>query len=229
MTEYFILGENGLTYFVDVEGDSLKVFETTNEEGEVDKTGKWKIAVEKFKKLFPGIDRMYNRDGNSLLVSLGDKKYLHIGSVIYSFVTDDEITEYYSPVGNSSVSYPYAVSKKHIYLLTDFVKISSDIGTNDNGYWSHECIDLNTEDRKGKSTDHPTDYDHKTAAIFHPYNMFYKHSELPDHCQFDIDPEKFEVDMVGESPREFKKKTLVVDSLEKKTEYVSRGGYIWYK
>ena len=44
--------------------------------------------------------------GNSILLNIGDKRYVSIGWTIYEFSTKDQITEYYSPVGKSDVPYP---------------------------------------------------------------------------------------------------------------------------
>lgn len=59
--------------------------------------------------------------GNSLLLEISDKHYIHIGDCVFSFntVDDDVIVKYYSPVGNSDVPYPYAVGKNYIYFMWD--------------------------------------------------------------------------------------------------------------
>ena len=62
-------------------------------------------------------------DGNSILLELIDNKYVFIGSVISEFNTREEIQEYYSEVGNSSVSYPYAIGKKYTYLMIEPIKM----------------------------------------------------------------------------------------------------------
>jgi hypothetical protein len=58
-------------------------------------------------------------DGNSILLEINSKKleYIHIGAVIYSFKAYAKIKEYVSPVGNSSVPYPYAIDKNDNYYL----------------------------------------------------------------------------------------------------------------
>lgn len=57
--------------------------------------------------------------GNSILIQIKDTNYLYIGSSIYSFRTEDPITAYYSPVGNSDVPYPYAVGEQRTYFMLD--------------------------------------------------------------------------------------------------------------
>jgi len=59
-------------------------------------------------------------DGNSILVYLGNFEYVFIGDCIYKFKTTDDIIEtYYSPVGNSDVPYPFAISNKNVYFMLD--------------------------------------------------------------------------------------------------------------
>ena len=73
-------------------------------------------------------------DNSSILVKLSAKgkdkkedlyykelkhKYLFIGEEVYSFETDDEITKFYTPIGNSDVAYPVALSKENAYFMLD--------------------------------------------------------------------------------------------------------------
>ena len=57
--------------------------------------------------------------GNTVLVELDLCKYLFIGGDIFEFETEDLITEYVSPLGNSNVPYPVAFSNKNVYFLLD--------------------------------------------------------------------------------------------------------------
>ena len=58
-------------------------------------------------------------DGNSILVHVGETKYIHIGAEMYSFTSMDDIVEYYSPVGNSDVPQPVAIGTQHAYFMLD--------------------------------------------------------------------------------------------------------------
>lgn len=63
-------------------------------------------------------------DGNSILLRVGETKYVSIGWEIYSFQTTNPIVKYVSPVGNNGVPYPYAIDSKNMYyLLIDQVKL----------------------------------------------------------------------------------------------------------
>ncbi len=58
-------------------------------------------------------------EGNSILVRIGPKKYIFIGSEIYQFETphDDVITQFYSNIGNNDVPYPYALGHEFVYVF----------------------------------------------------------------------------------------------------------------
>lgn len=67
--------------------------------------------------------------GNTFLVHVSGSKYVHIGSVIYSFETRDgeKIVHYYSPVGGNDVPYPYAVGEHYTYFLLDYVAVPNEV------------------------------------------------------------------------------------------------------
>ncbi len=58
--------------------------------------------------------------GNSILLQVDPHTYLYVGGCyVYMFETEDEILEYYSPVGNSDVPYPWAVGTENVYFLIE--------------------------------------------------------------------------------------------------------------
>lgn len=65
--------------------------------------------------------------GNSILVEVSKRKYIYIGSEIYSFETDEDIKSYYSPIGNNDVPYPYAVGDKLHYFMLEKMKVPSEL------------------------------------------------------------------------------------------------------
>jgi hypothetical protein len=66
--------------------------------------------------------------GNSILVHVTGHQYLFIGHEIYSFtLADDVIQEYYSPVGNNAVPYPYAIGKHRTYFMLDSVSVPNEL------------------------------------------------------------------------------------------------------
>lgn len=59
-------------------------------------------------------------DGNSILIYTKDNEYIFIGVSVFSFEAKGKIVDFVSMVGNSDVSYPYAVDEfENIYLLLD--------------------------------------------------------------------------------------------------------------
>ena len=55
--------------------------------------------------------------GNSILLQVSKNKYIFIGYKIYSFLTNVQIVKFVSPVGNSTVPYPYAINSKGYYYF----------------------------------------------------------------------------------------------------------------
>lgn len=73
-----------------------------------------------FKKIFVGSCPVNSGfKGNTILVHENNNKYIFIGDNIHSFEidADEEIETFVSPIGNSDVPYPYAISNKKIYLI----------------------------------------------------------------------------------------------------------------
>ena len=69
-------------------------------------------------------------DGNSILLHIPSKHkytYIFIGHEIYQFTTKDKIIKYYSPLGQSGVSYPVAIGKVNSYFMLDKKYISNKI------------------------------------------------------------------------------------------------------
>lgn len=77
---------------------------------------------------FIGQDRNYVRsNGNSILVKVGDKRYMYIGKDVYTFETLDEIIDYKSPIGPNDVPYPYAIGTDFTYLMIEDVYMPNNL------------------------------------------------------------------------------------------------------
>jgi hypothetical protein len=66
--------------------------------------------------------RIYHfREHNTLLIDIGNNRYMHVGDELYTFKTlnGEKILQYYSPIGNSQVPYPYAVGENNTYLMLE--------------------------------------------------------------------------------------------------------------
>ena len=72
-----------------------------------------------YQKVFVGKGRRGVAAGNSVLIQVSTTGYMYIGEVIYAFKSTTPITAYHSPVGNSDVPYPWAVSQTHAFLMLE--------------------------------------------------------------------------------------------------------------
>ena len=64
--------------------------------------------------------------GNSILIQETKNRYVSVGWYVSRFETDDEITDYISPVGNSDVPYPVAYSDKYVFFMLDNVYVKKE-------------------------------------------------------------------------------------------------------
>ena len=65
-------------------------------------------------------------DGNTILLQISQKKYIYIGSAIKEYTIPEQIIKYISPVGYSSVPYPYGTDyENNYYLLEEDVSVSN--------------------------------------------------------------------------------------------------------
>ncbi len=74
-----------------------------------------------YRKLFVGNDREQSCfDGNTLLLKIAPLTYYIVaGPRSKFFTTFEEVIEFHSPMGNSPVLLPYAVSNNYVYLPID--------------------------------------------------------------------------------------------------------------
>lgn len=74
------------------------------------------------------IDNGYDFDwGNSVLIHLLDDKYIYVGSQIYEFTSPLPILEYFSPIGNNDVPYPFARSCNETFLMIEDVVLDNEL------------------------------------------------------------------------------------------------------
>ncbi len=130
---YKILDNGGYPFIAEVTASRIQVFRQRYDEATDDYTPTKKLLDLAYDRLFVGDNAASQKNyapkgmwpGNSLLVKTGDE-YIYVGSDIYSFKARDgeEITHYYSPVGDSQVPYPYAVGKEYVYFMLDRKTVS---------------------------------------------------------------------------------------------------------
>ena len=115
-------------YYVDIDKKSINVYENTGVSNENKKNFdihfNKHILCTDYKDVFIGDDKKNkNGYGNSVLINTKNNEYIFICRDIIKFTTKDKITKYYSPIGNSSVPYPYGTDKDgKIYLIYDLKK-----------------------------------------------------------------------------------------------------------
>jgi hypothetical protein len=64
--------------------------------------------------------------GNSILFCTGKNEYIFVGQFFITFTSLSNIKIFVSPIGNSSVAYPYAIDNdKNYYLFTENVIINN--------------------------------------------------------------------------------------------------------
>jgi hypothetical protein len=57
--------------------------------------------------------------GNTMLLHVSGKKYIHVGHGIFEFNMEDDFDSYYSMVGNNDVPYPITLGTKYVYFMLD--------------------------------------------------------------------------------------------------------------
>nr|QBK85868.1 MAG: hypothetical protein LCMAC101_04630 [Marseillevirus LCMAC101] len=137
--EYEIHDNGGRPFIVKVYPDSrVEVYENNFKSDSEDDEDHYLMAEEPFfnqkvEKVFIGESPLNNMTefsgghgdnflGNSFLLHTGDLEYVFIGESVFYFQALSEIVKYVSPVGNSDVSYPYAVDDQNrAYLMIEKV------------------------------------------------------------------------------------------------------------
>lgn len=145
---YSILDNGGTPFKVEDLGGSVVITKNADETG-ADTDNFVPLLRQRYRHIFPGkypsnISRrsnLWNSSdiGNSVLLHLGANRYMYIGESIYKFNTNgDCILDYYSPIGNSAVPYPFAVGENYTYIMLDKVRYpNSVIDTNKDPYPQH--------------------------------------------------------------------------------------------
>jgi len=83
----------------------------------------------KYSKLWTGNPKSQQfgdwEPGNTVLVQLGKTRCVYVGRDMLSFnlLKGDIAVDYYSPIGNNDVPYPYLIGKTHTYLINEAVTV----------------------------------------------------------------------------------------------------------
>ena len=57
--------------------------------------------------------------GNSILLHVSGKKYIHVGTSIYEFEMEDKVEQYFSMVGRNDVPYPVLLGTENVYFMLE--------------------------------------------------------------------------------------------------------------
>jgi hypothetical protein len=124
MEVYITLHNGARPYVVAVCDKKVKVYPTDSYEREVAFESEIESvfvgkSIDNNMTLYSGAGAGY--EGNTILLKLpsseAENKYVHISDVIYEFTSYAKIVEYYSPIGNNMVPYPYAIDELGNYYL----------------------------------------------------------------------------------------------------------------
>jgi hypothetical protein len=122
---YMIHDNYAVSFIVDVSAGKAIVYNATYDNAPFQKAGvKKEIA---YKKIWIGDnllgDKGYAKKGqykgNSLLLEISGGKYIYVGHMMmeFSLQPGDTVVQYYSPVGNNDVPYPYIMGKDFVYFM----------------------------------------------------------------------------------------------------------------
>jgi hypothetical protein len=77
--------------------------------------------------------------GNSILIEIKTKTYIYVVDAIKLFHFEEPIIKYISPMGNSDVPYPFALTKNYAILLIEDIILERDFGDIDpyQVYYNH--------------------------------------------------------------------------------------------
>lgn len=113
--------DNGVSIWkVNIENDGIKIYRNRD----VSK-GKNSLVHEfkDFEGYWVGHDNEKCRHGNTILIKLNSSDYAYIGDIIYLFTPEENIVDYYSPVGRNDVPYPLVVGENHVFFIVERLKI----------------------------------------------------------------------------------------------------------
>ena len=135
---YYIHDNGGRPFKVVIDGKTVNIYKNTAKYPDPD-TYDTLVTTVKAKEVYIGksLGKSHMSDhtpaqakdfiGNSILLELSAKKYMHIGREIYTFETEDSIESYYSLVGNNDVPYPIALGTENIYFMLDHTYVKREM------------------------------------------------------------------------------------------------------
>ena len=103
-------------------------------------------------RVYPGLNP--SEKGNTVLVHVGNHKYVYIGGEIYEFTMGDDFEAYYSTIRGNDVPYPILLGRKYVYLMLDRKYISRDLFPSRIGADAYEYYYGLKDHKTGEKTGH---------------------------------------------------------------------------
>lgn len=94
-------------------------------------------------------------NGNSIVLQISRYEYVFIGDEVYKFQLaekDEKVKDYFSPVGNSDVPYPYLITNKNVYFMIDNCYASREYYDKEDLYFNEPYEKHYTRDKKDYQT-----------------------------------------------------------------------------
>lgn len=166
--EYMVHDNGGRPFKVLIDKHSIKIY-THEFYNKPDKLGndfgpknytKLLKTINSYEGVFIGSDMGRFGLGNSILVHVKDRQYIFIGWNVVQIETKEPIISYVSPIGNSDVPYPYAISNNHYYYMIN----------DNNKYW---YVEKNIADNGMKEYKEKLKTVGVKKAFIDPYSYFY--------------------------------------------------------
>jgi hypothetical protein len=177
---YMILDNGSNAFVAKVSPSHVNIYRLkhTNQNGSVlDK----KVLDMDYKKIFIGDNDLNIKGGpapkgmypgNSILIQTSPGKYIYAGNEIYSFgtINGEKINKYYSIVGNSHVTYPYAVGEHYTYFMLDKMVVPNELlNLKKDAYGQFYGFTVKEEDRKKKIESAKKKF---VTKLIHKRNLF---------------------------------------------------------
>eukprot|EP01129_Flabellula_baltica_P015172 TRINITY_DN7540_c0_g1_i1.p1 TRINITY_DN7540_c0_g1~~TRINITY_DN7540_c0_g1_i1.p1 ORF type:complete len:211 (-),score=43.76 TRINITY_DN7540_c0_g1_i1:18-602(-) len=85
------------------------------------------LRLTEFMGHWSGFDSsVYEMHGTSILIQVTALEYYYIAGSVVKFVTEEEVVDFVSPVGNSAVQYPVSYGKKYCWFMEDRQYVEAD-------------------------------------------------------------------------------------------------------
>ena len=114
--QYEIMDNGGIRHLAFMNESSAIVYAR-----DYDNNDEFSVCIGAFSDIKKGF--VDSNNGNSILIQMDNHNYTYVGSKFYSFRCEEQILSYYSPVGNSGVPYPVAMTDTQALFMLDRVQV----------------------------------------------------------------------------------------------------------